>query len=90
MEPKQIPEKPEKEKKQETTPAKQEPTVADAYWTWVRNNPMLTVNDVAAFGQEDGVIAVLTDKLGRPLSTASFFLPTSVVEKIASLAKKKG
>lgn len=65
-----------------------EPTTVDLYWGWVKANPMLTANDAAAFGQDDGVIVVLTDKLGRSVSTASFFLPKEVVKKIASVLKE--
>lgn len=65
-----------------------EPTPADMYWNWVKLNPMLTVNDVAVFAQEGGVIVVLTDKIGRSISTASFFIPADVLAKMTSLKKK--
>lgn len=90
MEPKPIPE----EKGEAQFQARKEeekaavPTPADTYWSWVKLNPMLTVNDIAVFAQEDGVIVVLTDKIGRSISTASFFIPAGVLTKITSLKKK--
>jgi hypothetical protein len=85
MEAKPIEEKKEEAKKEQ----KVEQSAADYYWNWVKGSPMLTANDAAVFGQEDGVIVVLTDKLGRSISTASFFLPTEVAKKIADMLEKK-
>jgi hypothetical protein len=85
MEAKPIEEKKEEAKKEQ----KVEQSAADYYWNWVKGSPMLTANDAAVFGQEDGVIVVLTDKLGRSISTASFFLPTEVAKKIADMLSKK-
>ncbi len=77
-------EEPKKEKEQ-----KVEQSAADYYWNWVKGSPMLTANDAAVFGQDDGVIVVLTDKLGRSISTTSFFLPSEVAKKIADMLEKK-
>ena len=85
MEAKPIEEKKEEPQKEQ----KVEQSAADYYWNWVKGSPMLTANDAAVFGQEDGVIVVLTDKLGRSISTASFFLPTEVAKKIADMLSKK-
>lgn len=85
MEAKPIEEKKEEAKKEQ----KVEQSAADYYWNWVKGSPMLTANDAAVFGQDDGVIVVFTDKLGRSISTASFFLPTEVAKKIADMLEKK-
>ena len=85
MEAKPIEQKKEEPQKEQ----KVEQSAADFYWNWVKGSPMLTANDAAVFGQEDGVIVVLTDKLGRSISTASFFLPTEVAKKIADMLEKK-
>ncbi len=85
MEAKPIEEKKEEAKKEQ----KVEQSAADFYWNWVKGSPMLTANDAAVFGQDDGVIVVFTDKLGRSISTASFFLPTEVAKKIADMLEKK-
>jgi hypothetical protein len=68
---------------------KAEQSTVDFYWNWVKGSPMLTANDVAVFGQDDGVIVVFTDRLGRSISTASFFLPTEVAKKITGILNKK-
>ena len=85
MEPKPIEQKKEEPKKEQ----KAEQTAADYYWNWVKGSPMLTANDAAVFGQDDGVIVVFTDRLGRSISTTSFFLPTEVAKKIADMLEKK-
>ena len=64
-------------------------SAADYYWNWIKANTNLTANDAAVFGQDDGEIVVFTDRLGRSISTASFFLPTKVVQKIADMLEKK-
>ena len=68
---------------------KAERSTVDFYWNWVKGSPMLTANDVAVFGQDDGVIVVFTDRLGRSISTASFFLPTEVAKKITNMLSTK-
>ena len=85
MEPKPIEQKKEEPKKEQ----KVEQSAADYYWNWVKGSPMLTANDAAVFGQDDGVIVVFTDRLGRSISTTSFFLPTEVAKKIADMLEKK-
>ena len=85
MEAKPIEQKKEEPQKEQ----KVEQSAADFYWNWVKGSPMLTANDAAVFGQDDGVIVVFTDKLGRSISTASFFLPTEVAKKIADMLEKK-
>ena len=85
MEAKPIEQKKEEPQKEQ----KVEQSAADFYWNWVKGSPMLTANDAAIFGQEDGVIVVLTDKLGRSISSTSFFLPTEVAKKIADMLAKK-
>ena len=79
------PEKPQEQPKEQ----KVEQSAADYYWNWVKGSPMLTANDAAVFGQDDGVIVVFTDKLGRSISTTSFFLPSEVAKKIADMLEKK-
>ena len=88
METKPIEQKKEEPNK-EAKPEPAERSAADYYWNWVKGSPMLTANDAAVFGQDDGVIVVFTDRLGRSISTASFFLPTKVVQKIADMLEKK-
>ena len=85
MEAKPIEEKKEEAKKEQ----KVEQSAADYYWNWVKGSPMLTANDAAVFGQDDGMIVVFTDKLGRSISTTSFFLPAEVAKKIADMLNKK-
>ena len=77
------------EKEEPKKEQKAEQSAADYYWNWVKGSPMLTANDAAVFGQDDGMIVVFTDRLGRSISTASFFLPTKVVQKIADMLEKK-
>ena len=90
MEAKPIEQKKEEPKKEtKPEPASADRSAADFYWNWVKGSPMLTANDAAIFGQEDGVIIVLTDKLGRSISSTSFFLPTEVAKKIADMLAKK-
>ena len=86
METKSIETKKDEPKKENK---KAEQSAADFYWNWVKGSPMLTANDAAVFGQDDGVIVVFTDKLGRSISTASFFLPSEVAKKIAEMLNKK-
>ena len=68
---------------------KAEQSTVDFYWNWVKGSPMLTANDVAVFGQDDGVIVVFTDRLGRSISAASFFLPAEVAKKITNMLSTK-
>jgi dihydroorotase-like cyclic amidohydrolase len=86
METRPIETKKEEVKKEQK---KTEQSAADFYWNWVKASPMLTANDVAVFGQDDGVIVVFTDKLGRSISAASFFLPAEVAKKITNMLSTK-
>lgn len=85
MEAKEIKEK-KAEKKREDEAVQPKP---NPYWMWVQNNAMLTVNDIAAFAQEDGMILMLTDKLGRSLAPTSYFIPDEVLDKLIELKQKK-
>ncbi len=92
MEAKKIPEpegqEKEEEKKAKEVTAQPQPTASDVYWAFVKASPMVSANDVAAFKQEDGIIAVFVDPLGRSVLTTSVYIPYKVLETLQKLAKK--
>lgn len=87
-EPKPIPEGKKEEKKEKQNAPQEQPTI-DPYWAWVLTNEMKDVNDVGAWAQEDGLIVLPTNRVGKILTQTSLFFPDAVLDKLIALREKR-